>query len=71
MDALGQALFISVADIPSAFWQLPVAEDTSTLPHSSLLPASAVLNERRLECLKRRGFFNTLSLWLYSRSPWS
>ena len=27
LDALGQALLISVADILSAFWQLPVAEE--------------------------------------------
>ena len=57
LDALGQALLISVADILSAFWQLPVAEEH--------IDGTACVIPAGKYCFKWMPFGESNALWLF------
>ena len=57
LDAVGEALYISVADILSAFWQLPVAEK-----HDD---RTAFVTPRGKYCFKRMPFGVANAPWLF------
>lgn len=69
LDAVGQAAFISVTDILSAFWQLPIAEEH--------VERTALVAPTGKYCVKRMPFGVANAPWLFqhvhvfgSRSSW-
>ena len=71
LDAVGQALFISLTDFQSAFWQLPVVEEH--VDRTAFVTRAGkycfIFYECRLERLMRRGFSTCYVFG--SWSPWS
>ena len=59
LDAVGGVKFISRADVLTRFGNYPSQRSTSTGQHSSLRPASSVLNVCLLEFVMPLGCFNT------------